>query len=267
MNEPIQVNLRWGPFFSLFIREIRRFLKVIFQTIATPLISTTLYLLIFGVSIGREIASIQDFSYLAFLIPGLVMMATLRNAFENASGSIVTSKFCGELEDLRMVPLSAVQITWANGLGALVRGLIVGGITLFIGDLFYLWEYQQHLPFEHPWILVIFSILGGLAFAHLGLAVSMFSKTFEEVNAVNTFILLPLIYLGGVFFSLAQLHPFWQTVSKFNPLLYLVNGLRYGLLGIADVNIGFALVVVIFTFLGFHLLAIWSLKKGSYHRW
>lgn len=265
-NTP-QAELRFSPFYGLFKREIRRFLKVIFQTLATPLISTTLYLLIFGLSIGKEIRNIQDYPYFAFLIPGLCMMATLRNAVENASGSIVTAKFCGELEDLKMVPLSPSQITWAIGLAGLVRGGLVGGLTLMIGYFFFWFTEGHPLPIENPLHLITFLFFGGLAFAHLGLAIAMLAKNFEQVSAVNTFILLPLIYLGGVFFSLDHLHPFWQTFSKLNPLLYMVNGVRYGILGISDVSIEKSLIITIGTWLCFHLLAIYSLKKGSYQRW
>lgn len=260
-------ELTWTPFFSLFSREVHRFFKVIFQTLATPLISATLYLMIFGVSIGKEIQNIRDFPYLAFLIPGLVMMGTLRNAFDNSSGSIIISKFCGELEDLQVAPISPTQIAWANGLGGLVRGLIVGSITLIIGIAFYWVAYKTFLSISHPFLLLFFMFCGGLAFANLGLAVAMQSVNFEHVSAINTFILLPLIYLGGVFFSLDHLHPFWQTLSQFNPLFYLINGVRYSILGSSDVNITLSFLVSLLTLIAFHSLAVWSLKKGSYHCW
>ena len=253
-------ELTFSPFLALFFREVRRFMRVIFQTLATPLINTTLYLLIFGVSIGRQISNIHDYPYLAFLIPGLVMMGTLRNAFDNATGSIVTAKFCGELEDLRIVPLSPVQIAWANGLGSLVRGLLVGGVTLCIGILFYGLHQEEFLTIQYPFLMFILLSFGGFGFAQLGLAVSMISKSFEHVNAINTFILLPLIYLGGVFFSLDHLHPFWQGLSQMNPLLYLVNGLRYAMLGASDIPIERALVVTLFTTIFFH-------KALSIHYW
>ena len=267
MDYKFSAQMTWTPFYSLFRREIRRFLKVIFQTLATPLINTVLYLMIFGLSIGKEIKEIHNHSYLEFLIPGLVMMSTLRNAFDNASGSIITSKFCGELEDLRISPLSPLQIAWANGLGALTRGLIVGGLTLLIGVLFNWFTTGSFVAISHPILLLFFLMVGGLAFANLGLSVAMSSVNFEQVSAVNTFILLPLIYLGGVFFSLDHLHPVWKTISKFNPLLYLVNGVRYSVLGISDVDIGISVAVAFGTLLLFHLIAVRSLSKGSYHRW
>ncbi len=263
----IPTKIHWSPFFAHFMREIRRFMKIFYQSIATPLISTCLYLLIFGVSIGREISTINNVSYLAFLIPGVTMMATLRNTFENSSGSIVVMRFCGELEELRMAPISPTQITWGNGLGALVRGLIVGVLTLLVGIFFYWIMNGEIFTIQHPFLALLFLFLGGLAFAHLGLAISMSAKSFEQVIAIQTFILLPLIYLGGIFFSLQQLHPIWQTLSKFNPLLYMVNGIRYSILGISDVSLSSALIVTFASFILMHLLAIRSLHKGYYSRW
>jgi len=255
------------PFWTIFLREVRRFMKVIYQTIATPLISSALYLLIFGVSLGNEIDVGKGVSYLAFLIPGLVMMTVLRNSLENAVGSVVTSKFVGELEDLRMAPLSSTQIVWGNGLAAILRGILVGVVTLGVGFLFYWFVDHQMFPLKHPLVLITFLIVGGLAFAHLGLAICMLATNFEQVSAINTFLLLPLIYLGGVFFSLDQLHPFWQVLSQFNPLLYMVNGVRYGMLGVSDVGVLMSLSVTIVTWMVFYALAVWSLKKGSYKRW
>ncbi len=260
-------SLYFIPFFALLRREILRFLKVIYQTLATPLINTTLYLLVFGVSIGKEINMLGDITYLAFLIPGLVMMSALRNSFDNSTSSIVTSKFCGELEDLRMVPISNVQIAWAKSLGSLVRGVFVASLTLFIGLVFYRYTEGVWLQIHSPLALAFFVITGSLAFANLGLGVAMQAKTFEQVNAIQVFILLPLIYLGGVFFSLENLHPFWQAASKLNPLLYLVNGVRFGILGYSDVNLFAAGALSLLTFSIFYYYALWSLKNGSYSRW
>jgi len=260
-------DLTWTPFFAIFYREIRRFFKVIFQTVATPLISTTLYLLIFGVSIGKEISDIQNVSYLGFLIPGLVMMAILRNAFDNASGSIITAKFTGELEGLKMAPLSPNQIIFGIGFASVVRGWIVGALTWLIG-LIFMNATEQPLPLPPQLsVLILFFLMGGLAFACLGITTTMFAKNIEEISAVNTFLLVPLIYLGGVFFSLEQLHPIWQTISRFNPLLYFVNGVRFGMLGISDLDPVFCFIVSLATTFLFYLAAVWGVKKGSYQSW
>ena len=257
----------WAPFYALYSREMQRFLKVIFQTVFSPLISSTLYLLIFGVSLGKSIAMAGGQSYLAFLIPGLVMMSALNNAFQNSSSSIVSGKFSGDLEDWRVVPLSDQQIIWAVSLGGLTRGLLVGFVTFLVGAAF-MWFQEGTAPgFPHPFFLVYFLAVGGLSFAALGISVAFWAKTFDQVSAVGAFVLLPLIYLGGVFFSLQNLHPFWQAVSKVNPVLYLINGVRYGMLGASDVDVVTAASVSAASLVIFHALAWRSLRTGNFARW
>lgn len=260
-------SLMWSPFITLFNREIRRFAKVVVQTIVTPLINSSLYLLIFGVSLGKNIDMEGDITYLAFLIPGLVMMGCLNNAFQNASSSIVSAKFHGDLEDYRVVPLSNQQIIWAMGFGGLVRGVIVGFITFMVGQAFYWFLNGQSLGVVHPWYLLFFIVVGGLSFAQLGMSVAFLAKTLDQVTAVGSFVLLPLLYLGGVFFSLENLHPFWRSLSQFNPLLYMINGVRFGILGVSDVSVGVAASVSLASLLVFHLIALRSLRRGSFVRW
>lgn len=265
---PPQVHLRpWDGFVSLYTREMKRFMKVIFQTVFTPLINSTLYLLIFGVSLGQRITLDHPISYLAFLIPGLVMMGVLNNAFQNSSSSVTSGKFSGDLEDLKVVPLTPRIILWAISIGGLTRGLIVGLITFSVGEVFRYIVEGQVASIAHPFVLLYFLIVGGLTFAGLGVAVAFWAKSFDQMTAVGSFILLPLIYLGGVFFSLNGLHPFWQRVSEFNPVLYFINGVRYGFLGIAEVNIWLAMVVSFVSMVLFHILALRALKVGSYSRW
>lgn len=260
-------DLIWAPFFSFLNKEIQRFLKVIFQTVFTPVVNSTLYLLIFGVAIGQHVQLSSGISYLAFLIPGLVMMACLNNAFQNASGSVTSSKFSGDLEDWRVSPLTVHQILWAISLGGLVRGTILAAITLLIGEIFYFIYEGTMLGIAHPGLLFVFITIGGLTFANLGTAVSFWSKSFDQVSAVGAFVLMPLLYLGGVFFSLENLHPIWRALAQFNPLLYIINGVRYGILGKSDVPWEQALVISVVSFLLLHFVALWSLKRGSYNRW
>lgn len=260
-------SLMFIPFVMLFYREIRRFFKVLVQTIVSPIISSSLYLLIFGVSLGKSIQLENGLSYLAFLIPGLVMMGCLNNSFQNASSSIVSSKFSGDLEDYRAAPLSNQQIIWAIAFGGLFRGLVVGVITFIVGEVFF-WQTQgELLTIAHPLHLLVFLVFGGLSFAMLGMSVAFWARTFDQMSAVSSFILLPLIYLGGVFFSIDSLHPFWQKLSLFNPLLYLINGVRFGILGVSDVDMGVALTVALLGTVIFYLIAIVSLKRGSFNRW
>lgn len=265
--KPAVVVARFAPFLTLYEREMKRFMKVIFQTVVSPLITATLYLLIFGVSLGGAIQLPGGISYMAFLIPGLVMMSVLNNAFQNSSSSIVSGKFSGDLEDLRVVPLGNHQILWALSAGGLTRGAIVGLITLAVGQVFYAVTHGSMLQVAHPFWLLFFLVVGGLSFAKLGVPVAFWARSFDQVSAVGSFILLPLIYLGGVFFSLENLHPFWTALSKFNPVLYFINGVRYGILGTSDVDIVTCALVSLGALLLFHLLALRSLVTGNYQRW
>lgn len=260
-------DLRWSPFVTVLEREIRRFFKVIIQTVFTPLINSLLYLLIFGVSLGQHIQIGNGVSYLAFLIPGLVMMGCLNNAFQNSSSSIITAKFGGDLEDFRVSPLSHSQIVWAMSLGGVFRGILVALLTYAVGFVFMKVVEDSWLFPAHPLILLLFLVLGGLSFAKLGICVAFWARTFDQLSAVSGFILLPLIYLGGVFFSLKGLHPIWQTLASMNPLLYLINGVRYGMLGVCDVPVEHAFIVASVTLVVFHGLALRSLKTGSFLRW
>ena len=195
------------------------------------------------------------------------MMSALRNSFENASGSIVTSKFVGELEDLKMSPLSPQQIAWALSLGGLVRGLFVGLITLVVGIIFGWSASGIFLTIKHPIWMFFFLISGGISLGNLGVATAMLSKNLEQVSAFSTFILLPLIYLGGVFFSIDGLNPTWKIIAGFNPLLYLVNGLRYSILEISDFPLK-SMAIASITFMIFsHIIAFFSVLYGSFKRW
>lgn len=260
-------EIRWTPFWVLLDREIKRFGKVLVQTIITPLINSSLYLLIFGVSLGQSISLASGVSYLAFLIPGLVMMGCLNNAFQNSSSSIVSSRFGGDLEDYRVSALSHQQIIWALAFGGLIRGLVVGSITFLVGQIFYFNIEGQILGLAHPLVLLFFICVGGLSFATLGISVAFWAKTFDQMSAVGAFVLLPLLYLGGVFFSIESLHPFWKSLALLNPLLYLINGVRFGVLGVSDVPVTTSAVVSLVGLLVFHLIAVRSLKTASFSRW
>ena len=173
MSEAPTVVLKpWTAFLTLYVREMKRFMKVVFQTIFTPLINSTLYLLIFGVSLGSNIKLESGVSYLAFLVPGLVMMGVLNNAFQNSSSSIVSGKFSGDLEDLKVVPLTPQIIMWAMSIGGLSRGLVVGLITYAVGGVFSLIVEGSLSAVAHPFWLLYFLCVGGLSFAQLGISIA-----------------------------------------------------------------------------------------------
>ncbi|RYZ61169.1 MAG: ABC transporter permease, partial [Proteobacteria bacterium] len=240
---------------------------VVVQTVVTPFISSFLYLLVFGVSLGAQVQMHGGVPYLAFLIPGLMMMGLMNNAFQNSSSSIVSSKFSGDLEDIRVAPISDQQIIWAMSLGAVVRGALVAFVTYIVGAIFYYIQQDAILTIAHPFLLAYFVIIAGLIFGMLGISIAFWARTFDQLSAFSAFVLLPLTYLGGVFISVDSLHPFWQGVAKLNPLLYLINGLRYGVLGVSDVSIQTSVILSLLGFVVFYGISFWSLRKGSFQRW
>lgn len=254
-------------FLTLLRREIKRFLKVIIQTVFSPIISSFLYLLVFGVSLGSSVQLKSGVAYLAFLIPGLMVMGLINNAFQNSSSSVVTAKFSGDLEDLRVAPIPHSYIIWAMGFGGVFRGSIVALMTGLVGYLFYYIQFHEVLTIAHPFWMVFFFVVGGLIFAFLGIFVAFLAQTFDQLSAFSTFILLPLTYLGGVFISIQSLPPFWQTISQLNPLLYLINGFRFAILGTSDVELLMSVFVSLIGLAITFLLAQFSLKKGSFSRW
>ncbi|MGE3973200.1 MAG: ABC transporter permease [Bdellovibrionales bacterium] len=260
-------RMKWVPFLSLLKKEIKRFLRVARQTLLIPLVNSGLYLFIFGVSLGDKIAMEGVPHYLAFLIPGILMMGCMNNAFQNSSSSIGSSKFHGDLEDLRVVPLSASQIALAMSLGGLVRGVAVAILIFLMGDVFYWFSVGEFLTIQHPFLLTYFLVTGGLVFSCLGIAIGFWAKNFDQMTAVGGFILLPLLYLGGVFFSIDQLHPIWQWISQLNPMLYFINGVRYGIVGHTDVEMEIAGLFTFITTILLYWLAVRSIRNGMYGRW
>ena len=254
-------------FMTLLKKEIKRFLKVIIQTVVSPIVSSFLYLLVFGVSLGASVQLKNGVAYLAFLVPGLMVMGLINNAFQNSSSSIVTSKFSGDLEDLRVAPIPNYYIIWAMGFGGVFRGSVVALITGIVGSFFYYMQYHEVLPVAHPFWMIYFLVAGGLIFAFLGIFVAFLAKTFDQLSAFSTFILLPLTYLGGVFISIQSLPEIWQTFSLFNPLFYLINGFRYAIIGQSDVGLNISAGVSVVGLTVTFLMAQFALKKGSFSRW
>jgi len=253
---------------GLYWREVLRFLTVPYQTIANSIVMSTLYFFIFGVSMGRAISINDGFPYLAFLIPGMVALSGIRNSFENSTSTIIAAKYMNELQDIRVTPLSFSHITIAQSCASLTRGLIVSFFTYVMGSIFYLVQTGSLMPIVHPFLLLYFLCIGCLSFGALGLAIAMYSSSFERVNSFSSFILVPLIYLGGVFFDLNTLDPFWGYVSKVNPLFYLINGIRYSFIGTTDVSIGLSASLLGGFFIASFAFAYYSLRDGArYHRY
>lgn len=254
-------------FITLLKREIARFWKVLIQTLLTPFVSAFLYMLIFGINLGSAMALKNGTPYLAYLIPGLMMMGIINNAYQNSSSSIVNMKFTGDLEDLRVVPLSNHQIVIALGLAALVRGAIVAIVTWLTGSIFLYWNHGYFLSVQDPLALLFFCMSSGLSFGFIGIVIAFKAKSFDQLSAFSTFILLPLIYLGGVFISVQKLSGVWRTVAELNPLLYFIEGLRYSFLGESEINLTKAILISLLSIATFYVLAYKSLKPGTFRRW
>ena len=260
-------NLYFTPFLFFFLRDVKRFFRVKVQTIVSPLISQALYLVIFGVSLGKVVRISEEFSYLQFIIPGLVAMSLMNQSFQNGSSSIFSMKITGEIIDIKTTPISPKQMIFAIAFSGLLRGLIVSLLTLMIGQIFHFYFEGSFLPVANLLSLVMFLILGGLSFAMLGFSIGVWSKSFDHIGAISAFIILPLIYLGGVWFDLDTLSPFWQSVSVFNPILYFINGVRYSFLSSSDIPVFTAFgMVFISLFLSYLIAYFMVLKGGSFYR-
>jgi ABC-2 type transport system permease protein len=243
-------------FQTLFYKEILRFWKVATQTLTAPIVTAMLYLLVFGHVLEGRVQVYPGVTYIAFLVPGLVMMSVLQNAFANSSSSLIQSKITGNLVFVLLPPLSHWELFGAYVLAAVVRGLAVGAGVFLITAWF------AELSFAAPWWIVIFAILGAAILGTMGLIAGIWAEKFDQLAAFQNFLIMPATFLSGVFYSIHSLPPFWQAVSHMNPFFYMIDGFRYGFFGQSDVNpmMSFAIVAVFFTVLAW--LAVQLLKSG-----
>jgi len=226
----IRVAGAGGP--TLLYKELLRFWKVAFQTILAPVLSALLYLLIFSHVLESHVTVYGgEVGYTAFLIPGLVMMSVLQNAFANSSSSLIQSKITGNLIFMLLPPLSPGDLYLAYVLGAMVRGLVVG-LGVFVVTLFFV---PSLLAMPHPFWALVFALLGSAILGTLGLLAGMWADKFDQLAVFQNFIIVPLTFLSGVFYSIHSLPPFWQTASRWNPFFYMIDGFRYGFFGHSDV--------------------------------
>lgn len=228
-------------FQTLFYKEILRFWKVATQTVAAPVLTAILYLLIFGHVLEDHVQVYPGVKYTAFLVPGLVMMSVLQNAFANSSSSLIQSKITGNLVFVLLPPLSHWEVFGAYVLAAVVRGLVVGA------GVFAVTAWFAHISFVAPWWIVIFSVLGAAMLGTMGLIAGIWAEKFDQLAAFQNFLIMPATFLSGVFYSVHSLPPFWQTVSHCNPFFYMIDGFRYGFFGQSDVDpLTSCAVVVVF---------------------
>jgi ABC-2 type transport system permease protein len=243
-------------FWTLFYKEVLRFWKVSFQTVAAPILTSLLYLLIFSHVLESHVRVYETVSYTAFLVPGLVMMSVLQNAFANSSSSLIQSKVTGNIIFVLLPPISYRQFFAAYVLAAVVRGFVVGLGVLVVTLGFVGLSWQAPL-----WILV-FATLGGAIMGALGVIAGIWAEKFDQLAAFQNFIIVPLTFLSGVFYSIHSLPSFWQQVSHFNPIFYMIDGFRYGFFGVSDVPPLLSLGVVAACFVFLTAFTLWLLRIG-----
>lgn len=231
-------NEKWVAFYTILIKEIRRYLRIWPQTLLPPAITMTLYFVIFGTLIGSRIGEMGGFSYMQFVVPGLIMMAVVTNSYSNVVSSFFGAKFNNSVEELLVSPVPNVIILAGYVMGGVSRGLLVAIIVTCLSLFF------ADLQVKHLALTVAIVLMTSILFCMFGFINAVFANNFDDISIVPTFILTPLIYLGGVFYSLDLLPDFWAGVSALNPLVYVVNGFRYGVLGVSDVNVGFAFAML-----------------------
>jgi len=238
-------------------REIVRIMRIWTQTLIPPAITMTLYFVIFGKLIGSRIGTIQGgYSYMQYIVPGLVMMSIITNSYGNISSSFFGAKFSRAVEEMLVSPMPNWVILAGYVAGAVVRGLVVGALVLLIALFF------TDLHVMHPLITFASVLLGATIFSLAGFVNAVYAKKFDDIALVPTFILTPLTYLGGVFYSINMLGEPWQAISRANPILYMVNAFRYGVLGISDVHVGWAFVVMLGFVVALSIVALQLLKRG-----
>jgi len=243
-------------FRTLVYKETLRFWKVATQTVAAPILTAMLYLLIFGHVLEGRVQVYQDVSYTAFLIPGLVMMSVLQNAFANSSSSLIQSKITGNLVFVLLTPLSHWEIFSAYVLAAMVRGIVVGF------GVFVVTAWFGHMSFIAPLWIAVFALLGAAILGTMGLIAGIWAEKFDQLAAFQNFLIMPLTFLSGVFYSIHSLPPFWLTVSHLNPFFYMIDGFRYGFFGQSDINPLLSFGIVSAFLVALSLTAIRLLQSG-----
>lgn len=252
----MNLALNWVALQTIVRKEIIRVLRIWIQTIVPPAITMTLYFIIFGNLIGRRIGEMGGFDYMQYIAPGLIMMSVITNSYGNVVSSFFGAKFGGHVEEMLVSPMSNATIILGHVAGGVIRGLMVGGLVTLIALGF------TDLSIENPLITFSMVILASTVFALLGFTNAIFARKFDDISIIPTFILTPLTYLGGVFYSIALLPEFWQKVSLGNPILYMVNAFRYGILGTSDISISYAYLIVIFFAIGLFTVNLVLLNRG-----
>ncbi|MBU2872016.1 ABC transporter permease [Colwellia sp. E2M01] len=242
---------------SIITKEVQRFMRIWIQTLVPPAITISLYFVIFGSLIGSRIGDMNGFDYMSFIVPGLIMMSIITNSYANVAGSFFSAKWQRNVEEMLVAPVPNWVIVAGYVGGGMARGILVGLIVTLV-SLFFV-DIQLH----NIWIVLATVILTSATFSLAGLINAIFAGTFDDISIIPTFVLTPLTYLGGVFYSISLLPEFWQDVSQVNPIVYMVNAFRYGFLGISDISLVTAFAVMSFFIVTLFTIAMVLIAKGT----
>lgn len=251
------VNHKRIAFETIVIKEIRRFSRIWIQTLIPPAITIALYFVIFGNLVGRRVGEMGGFQYMEFIVPGLIMMSVIQNSYSNVVSSFFSQRFQRSIEELLVSPVPNYVILIGFVVGGMARGLAVGAIVTTLSLFF------ADIQIVHPFITVTVILLTSVVFSLAGFINAVYANSFDDISIVPTFVLTPLIYLGGVFYSTQMLPPFWQVVSALNPIFYMVNTFRYGFLGSADVDATWAFLILGAVAVSLYGGCIWLLRHGT----
>jgi len=250
-------NHKLIAFETIVVKEVRRFSRIWVQTLVPPAITIALYFVIFGNLVGRRVGEMGGFQYMEFIVPGLIMMAVIQNSYSNVVSSFFSQKFQRSVEELLVSPVpNYVILSWFI-VGGMARGLAVGAIVTSLALFF------ADIQVAHPLITISVVLLTSIVFSLAGFINAVFANSFDDISIIPTFVLTPLIYLGGVFYSAQLLPPFWQTVSALNPIFYMVNTFRYGFLGSSDVDVMWAFIILGIFAISLYAGCIWLLRHGT----
>lgn len=249
-------NLYFTALKSLAVKETNRYVRIWVQTLVPPVITTSLYFVIFGNLIGGRIGDMAGFSYMEFIVPGLIMMSAITSSYANVSSSFFSQKFQKNIEEILVAPVPTHIIIWGFVIGGVGRSVMVGTLVTII-SLFFV---PLHV---YSWVIVVITLLmTAILFSLAGLLNGIFAQSFDDVSIVPTFVLQPLTYLGGVFYAISMLPPFWQAVSKINPIVYMISGFRYGFLGVMDVSIVVSMSILVLFIVVLYSVCWYLIDRG-----
>ncbi|MGH1578248.1 ABC transporter permease [Planktotalea sp.] len=249
--------MNWQAIRSIYMFEMARFFRTLMQSFISPVISTSLYFVVFGAAIGSRIDQVDGISYGAFIVPGLIMLSVMTQAISNASFGIYFPKFIGTIYELLSAPVNFLEIVLGYVGAAATKALFIGVVILGTSALF------VDLQIQHPLAMMAFMVLTCVSFALFGFIIGIWAQNFEQLQLIPLLVITPLVFLGGSFYSISMLPPIWQTITMFNPVVYLISGFRWAFFGMADVPIGLSLLAIS-GFTGLCLLAVWWIFKTGW---